>query len=52
MQLPFIMDTMFDLLNGSDNLDLTNLEEDEAAGRFLATAHDGTKISVQCTIIK
>lgn len=52
MDLPFVMDTMFDLLNESDNLDLTSIEENEAAGTFLVTAHDGTIIQVQCSIIE
>ena len=51
MDLPYVMDSLFDLLNESDNLDAVELEENEAEGKFLVTAHDGTKIIIQCSII-
>ena len=47
MDLPYVMDTLFDLLNESDNLNAVELEEKEAEGKFLVTAHDGTKIMIQ-----
>jgi hypothetical protein len=51
MDLPYVMDTLFDLLNESDNLNAVELEEKEAEGKFLVTAHDGTKIMIQCSIV-
>ena len=52
MDLPFVMDTMFDLLNESDNLNASDLQEVEAEGRFFVTAGDGTRIVIQCSIEK
>ena len=52
MDLPYVMDTLFDLLNESDNLKAVALEEKETAGKFLVPAHDGTKIMVQCSIVE
>ena len=51
MDLPYIMDTMFDLLNESDNLNVKELEENETDGVFLLTAGDGTRIVVTCKIV-
>ena len=52
MDLPYVMDTMFDLLNESENLNAVELEEKETDGKVLVTAHDGTKILVQCSIVE
>ena len=52
MDLPYVMDTMFDLLNESENLNAVELEEKETEGKFLVTAHDDTKILVQCSIVE
>ena len=52
MDLPYVMDALFDLLNESDNLNAVALEEKETEGKFLVTAHDGTKIMVQCSIVE
>ena len=52
MELPFLMDTMFDLLNESDNLDISDLQEIESEGKFFVTAGDGTRIAIQCRIEK
>ena len=51
MDYLFIMDTLFDLLNESDGLDVQELEEDEAAGVFQLTTGDGTKVQIQCTVL-
>ena len=51
VDLPYVMDTLFDLLNESENLDAVELEEKEAEGKFLVTAHDGTKVMIQCSIV-
>lgn len=52
MDLPYLMDTMFDLLNESDNLNVTELKESESAGRFELTTQDGTRVIIQCTILE
>ncbi len=51
MEQSYLMDTMFDLLNESDNLDVQEIEENERAGSFLLTAGDGTRIKIQCTLL-
>ena len=50
MDHTYVMDTLFDLLNESDNLNVQTLEENEAAGTFFLGAHDGTKIRISCVI--
>lgn len=45
------MDTMFDLLNESDNLNVIELKVNEADGVFLLTTDDGTQIVVTCKIV-
>ena len=50
MDLPYLMDTMFDLLNESDNLDVSDLQEIESEGKFFVTADGGTRIVIQCSI--
>ena len=52
MDLFYLMDTMFDLLNESDNLNVQALEEDEAAGLFYLTTDDGTRICIHCSILE
>ena len=52
MDLLYVMDTMFDLLNESDNLNVQQIEEIEAAGLFYLTACDGTRIRIQCSILE
>lgn len=51
MNLPYVMDTLFDLLNESDNLDVQELQEIEAEGKIYVTTGDGTKLLIQCTIL-
>ena len=51
MDMFYIMDTMFDLLNESDNLNLQELVEDEAAGLFFLTTSDDTRIRIHCSIL-
>ena len=51
MEQQYIMDTLFDLLNESDNLDVQELQENEAEGKFYVTTGDGTKLLIQCTIL-
>ena len=51
MEQSYLMDTMFDLLNESDNLDVQELEEDEREGAFLLTVKDGTKVRIRCEIL-
>lgn len=51
MKHSFIMDVLFDLLNESDLLDVRELEEEEAAGVFVFTTRDGTRVRLQCTIL-
>ena len=51
MELPYLMDTMFDLLNESDNLDVQDLQENEAEGTFLVTTGDGTRLLIKCSIL-
>ena len=50
MDMSYIMDTMFDLLNESDNLNVQELEEDEPAGLFYLTTGDGTRVRIHCSI--
>ena len=50
MELPFIMDSLFDLLNESENLNVTELEECEKDGLFRLTTADGTKLIITCSI--
>ena len=52
MDLLYVMDTMFDLFNESDNLNVQQIEEIEAAGLFYLTACDGTRIRIQCSILE
>ncbi len=51
MEQSYLMDTMFDLLNESDNLDVQELEEDAREGAFLLTVKDGTKVRIRCEIL-
>ena len=51
MNLPYAMDTLFDLLNESDNLDVQELKEIEEEGKFFVTTGDGTKLLIQCTVL-
>lgn len=51
MEKQYIMDTLFDLLNESDNLDVQELQEIEAEGEFYVTTGDGTKLLIQCTVL-
>ena len=51
MKQQYILDTLFDLLNESDNLDVQELQEIEAEGKFYVTTGDGTKLLIQCSII-
>ena len=51
MELPYIMDTLFDLLNESENLDVKELEEDEAAGEFRLTTRDETRVQLRCAVL-
>ena len=51
MEQSYLMDTMFDLLNESDNLDVQELEENEREGEFLLTVKDGTKVRIRCEIL-
>ena len=52
MDLLYVMDTMFDLLNESDNLNVQEITENDAEGSFCITACDGTRIRIQCTILE
>ena len=51
MEQSYLMDTLFDLLNESDNLDVQELEENEREGEFLLTVKDGTKVRIRCEIL-
>ena len=51
MNNQFVMDTLFDLLNESDDLDVQELREIEAEGKFYVTTGDGTKLLIQCTVL-
>ncbi len=51
MQIEYVMDTLFDLLNESDALNLQELEEKEKEGKFYLTTGDGTRILVHCHIL-
>lgn len=51
MDLAYLMDLMFDLLNESDAMDVTELEEQNHEGEFLLTVKDGTKVRIRCEIL-
>lgn len=51
MNLPYIMDTMFDLLNESDNLNIQDIIENESEGKFYLVTGDGTKLLIHCQIL-
>lgn len=51
MNLMYLMDTMFDLINESENLNVQELIEEEQEGKFYITTGDGTKVLVQCNIL-
>ena len=51
MKHSFIMDILFDLLNESNLLNVQELEEKEAAGVFVFTTQDGTRVQLQCTVL-
>lgn len=48
MTLDFFKDSLFDLLNESDQIDAAEIEADDAAGTFLVTAADGSRFFVLC----
>ena len=51
MNLLYLMDTMFDLLNESNNLNVKELNEIESSGLFYLTTADGTKVEIKCSIL-
>ena len=51
MNLFYIMDTLFDLLNESNNLNVRDLATNDAEGIIYVTAEDGTRFMLQCTIL-
>lgn len=51
MNLFYIMDTLFDLLNESSNLNVRDLATKDAEGIIYVTAEDGTRFMLQCTIL-
>ena len=51
MDLPYVMDTLFDLLNESENLDAVELEEKEAEGKFLVTYISSYAFGIASTVI-
>ena len=48
MTLDYFKDSLFDLLNESEQIDAVDIETDDAAGIFVVTTADGSRFSVQC----
>ena len=51
MNLLYLMDTMLNLLNESNNLNVKELNEIESSGLFYLTTDDGTKVEIKCSIL-
>ena len=48
MTLDFFKDSLFDLLNESEEIDAVEIEADDAAGTFRITTADGSRFFVLC----
>ncbi len=48
MDLNYFKDTLFDLLNESDELDLADIEADDAQNLFIVSTTDGSVFEVTC----
>ncbi len=47
MDINHFKDVLWDLMNESDDLDVTDIQSDDKANRFVVTVSDGTMFSVQ-----
>ena len=47
MEVNYFKDILFDLLNESDELDVTDIQSDDKANTFLISMKDGTSFLVQ-----
>ena len=52
MTLDYFKDVLFDLLNESDLLDVSEIECDDGQGIFQITTGDGSRFQVQCEEMK
>lgn len=48
MELNYFKDKLFDLLNESDELDLSDISSDDRRNLFTVTTSDGTKFELSC----
>ena len=48
MELNYFKDCLFDCMNESDALDVSEIEADEHGNRFLVTVQDGSRFEVIC----
>ena len=47
MELNYFKDVLFDLLNESDELDVSDIQSNDKANTFIVSMKDGTSFSVQ-----
>lgn len=52
MKLSYVKDILFDLLNESDELDLADIEMDDAKDAFLITGKDGSRFEILCRSVE
>lgn len=48
MELTYVKDCLFDLLNESDMLDVTDIQADDRQNTFRITAADGSVFLITC----
>lgn len=48
MELNFFKDKLFDMLNESDNMNIANIETDDAADAFQVKTLDGDLFIIEC----
>lgn len=48
MEIHYLKDHLFDLLNESDLLDLQDIRSNEQADGYLITVHDGSTFNIRC----